>query len=276
MNLVARVLITGVFAAMSLRCPAESACSEATVRSRVEAMPGNLTLADLLVPSPCARLRGEAEQVSLGAAPSFGSVRALDGNRVGLLIEGLASWGDSDAKEPAEVRIPRRVLVKRAGATKSCAEIAQFLANAAPAQMTAEASRRWQKMKLNCAALPVIPEATPLELTRTVWNQPARRWEFELHCVRGEDCVPFLISVQEKKILRSGGLAAWWPQSNQLATDQPMNASVATSTLTATAGGSRKPLVRPGQTATLRWEQGGIRVVIPVTCLDGGSAGELV
>src|ERR1700688_2461011 len=129
MNLVARVLITGVFAAMSLRCPAESACSEATVRSRVEATPGNLTLADLLVPSPCARLRGAAEQVSLGAAPSLGRVRALVENRVGFLSEGLASWEDPDAKEPSEVRIRRRVVVKRAGATKSCSEIAQFLAN---------------------------------------------------------------------------------------------------------------------------------------------------
>ncbi len=34
--------------------------------------------------------------------------------------------------------------------------------------------------------------------------------------------------------------------------------------------------VRPGQTATLVWDGGGIRVAVPVTCLDRGSAGESV
>jgi flagella basal body P-ring formation protein FlgA len=39
-------------------------------------------------------------------------------------------------------------------------------------------------------------------------------------------------------------------------------------------GGER--LVKPGQTAMLTWEQAGIRVVLPVTCLDAGGLGQFV
>jgi len=35
-------------------------------------------------------------------------------------------------------------------------------------------------------------------------------------------------------------------------------------------------LVAPGETATLTWDQGGIRVVLPVTCLDAGAMGQFV
>jgi hypothetical protein len=203
----------------------------------------------------------------LGAAPSFGSVRVFDGDQVAFRIEGLAGWGEPDAKGAAEMQIPSRVLVKRAGATKSCAEIAEFLAGAAPRREWAS-GHRWQEM--NCAALPVIAETTPLELSKTVWNQPAWRWEFEVHCVRADDCVPFLIWVQETKISRTENVAPW-SEANR-----PSNTSVATHTPGARESGGLKPLVQPGQTATLRWEQRGIRVVIPVTCLDGGNAGGLV
>jgi flagella basal body P-ring formation protein FlgA len=39
---------------------------------------------------------------------------------------------------------------------------------------------------------------------------------------------------------------------------------------------SRGPAVQRGQTAMLTWEQGGIRVVLPVTCLEAGAAGQFV
>ena len=35
-------------------------------------------------------------------------------------------------------------------------------------------------------------------------------------------------------------------------------------------------LVKPGQTVSLSWEQGGIRVILPVTCLEAGGLGQLV
>jgi flagella basal body P-ring formation protein FlgA len=35
-------------------------------------------------------------------------------------------------------------------------------------------------------------------------------------------------------------------------------------------------LVKPGQIVTLTWDQRGIRIVLPVTCLDAGGMGQFV
>jgi len=43
-----------------------------------------------------------------------------------------------------------------------------------------------------------------------------------------------------------------------------------------TTGSGAERLVKPGQTATLTWEQAGLRIVLPVTCLDAGGLGEFV
>jgi len=41
-------------------------------------------------------------------------------------------------------------------------------------------------------------------------------------------------------------------------------------------GSGAERLVKPGQTATLTWEQAGLRIVLPVTCLDAGGLGQFV
>jgi flagella basal body P-ring formation protein FlgA len=43
-----------------------------------------------------------------------------------------------------------------------------------------------------------------------------------------------------------------------------------------TFGAAGEQLIKPGQTATLRWDEGGIRIVLPVTCLDAGALGQTV
>jgi flagella basal body P-ring formation protein FlgA len=44
----------------------------------------------------------------------------------------------------------------------------------------------------------------------------------------------------------------------------------------AAQGKGESLLVRPGQTATLIWDKGGIRVILPVTCLEAGARGQVV
>jgi hypothetical protein len=269
MKLVAMVVISGMLAAAALRCSAETACTEATVEPSVEVAPGKLSLADLLAPGACAPLRQQAEQVSLGAAPRSGSVRVLDGAEIRELLNNLAG-GSLGAKEiagaqispriqiPARVQIPVRIVVRRAGAAKSCAEIARFVASAAPALGLAS-DPNWQT-KMECAALPAIAEDTGLELAKSSWNAALRRWEFALHCTHPEDCVPFLVWAREQE---TGRLAK---ADHAAASLQHSGASA----------GSGLRLVKPGQTATLTWDEAGIRVVLPVTCLEAGGLGEFV
>jgi hypothetical protein len=255
------MLMSGALAAGTLRCEAQAACAQVTVEARVEAGPGALTLANLLGPGTCLRWRRAAERVNLGAAPRAGSERVFDGRQVRRLLEELEAGGVR-LQEAGSVQVPERIVVKRAGATKSCAEIARFVAGAARAEDMAGAPAQWQK-DLDCAAARGIPEGAALELTKTAWNAVRERWEFALRCVRPEDCVPFLVWADLEKAPQSGA-------ARRLASyARPKKAMEE-----AESAGTR--LVKPGQTATLTWDEAGIRIVLPVTCLDGGGLGQFV
>ncbi len=276
--------MSAVFAAASLPCRAELACTKVAVEASVEAGQGELTLADLLAQDTCLRLRQAAAGVSLGRAPRAGSVRVLDGRRVRLLLEGLAenlgnsltnSWANNpastlasrDGQEAVTMQIPQRIVVERTGAAKSCAEIAAIIASGAPAGEMASAPRGWRE-DLDCAAVRGIPQAAPLELTRTAWSASRSRWEFALRCVRAEDCIPFLVSVSKDKEVPDA------PGKNAGRGTFPPESSVRAG---AKVGVNRTELlVKAGQTAMLTWDQGGIRIVLPVTCLDAGGFGEFV
>jgi Chaperone for flagella basal body P-ring formation len=260
------MLMSGMVAAASLGCGAEAVCTEVAVEGKVEATPGALTLADMLGRGTCPRLREAAARVSLGVAPLPGSVRVFDGREVRRLLEKLEGGGLAGAAMSAgklsSVAVPDRIVVKRRGATKSCAEIARFVAEAAADQDLANAPSRWRE-DLDCAAARGIPEDTVLELTKTRWSASSERREFALRCARPQDCVPFLVSVHEPGA--SAGAAA-----------QGFDAFSGTSARLQTGTIGKDRLVEPGQTATLIWDQAGIRVVLPVTCLDAGALGQFV
>lgn len=141
-------------------------------------------------------------------------------------------------------------------AVKSCHEIAAHIASSAVFENPAM-HRKLES--LNCAAARKVPENATLELTRTHWNAALQRWEFGLRCVRREDCVPFLVWAHAEKA-RAGTARLPPGQANPASSATDMAAS----------------LVKSGQTALLTWDGGGIRVVLPVTCLDAGSLGQTV
>jgi len=272
MKRLAMMLMTGVFAAgslsLSLRCAAQPVCTEVAVEASVEAARGELTLADLLGRGVCPQIRQPASQVSLGTAPRAGSVRVLDGRRISRMLEEIAGEGLSPGKTVA-MKIPERIVVRRAGGTKSCAEIARFVASAASTQDMTKVPSRWQE-DLDCAGARGIPEDTPLELTKTTWNAALSRWEFALRCARPEDCVPFLVWAGEAKT-HAAGMATL-----HSAAAPSLNDSSESPLLSRTGGIGTERLVKPGQTATLIWDQAGIRIVLPVTCLDAGGLGQVV
>jgi hypothetical protein len=260
MNRLTIALIGVGFAAAALSCRADSACLIAVIPS-IRVGPGELTLADLLEPKACPHLRQLAAQMNLGAAPRAGSERVFEGREVGRLIDGLEEAGQSESddryqeryKTDDERRIPARIVVRRQGATKSCAEIAEIIALALAPSAGSGA--------LDCAAARGIPQASSLELLKTDWNLRLRRWEYRLRCARAEDCVPFLV-------WRDEGLSGDGKKSTAVAGLAPQKLQ---------AGGSvTVRLVKRGQSATLTWDQGGIRIVLPVTCLDEGELGQFV
>jgi hypothetical protein len=269
MKRLARVLIGGAFAAAFFSSEAEPVCRQVTVQAMVETAREKLTLQDLLAPDSCAQMRQAAAEVPLGLAPRGGIVRVLDGQEVRRQLEGLKD-GHLGLGKNVELKIPERILIRRAGAMKSCAEIARFVASAASAPDPSAGSNRWQE-KLDCAAAQGIPEDTQLALTRTTWNAGLQRWEFALRCAQPEECVPFLAWVSEERrppAMTADAHAsavrrpASWDKTSARGVLQPLK--------------SVPWLVKRGQTATLLWEQSGIRVTLPVTCLDAGGLGDVV
>lgn len=260
-------LIAGVFAVASVPATAEPACTAVAVAASVEAAREDLTLADLLN-GACPQLRQAAAQVSLGATPLAGSVRVFDGGQVRGLLEQFAGAG-LGGKQISAVEIPARIVVRRAGGTKSCEQIAKFVADAAPAS-TAGAPV-WKQQDLDCAAARAIPAAAPLELTQTAWNAVLRRWEFSLRCARAGDCVPFLVWSREPVV--GDGISK--SRAKRRFTLSAESSSAESSRSDSSPGGGESTIKR-GQTATLVWDQAGIRVVLPVTCLDAGAVGQVV
>jgi hypothetical protein len=265
MNWFRVALIAGVLAAASVAAAGEPACTAVTVPSTVEAGKEELSLAELLR-GGCRQLREAAAQVNLGAAPRAGSVRVLDGRRIrGVLeevLEELAGAGLS-RQQISGIEIPERIVVRRAGGTKSCEEIARFVGGAAPSKNAGAPA--WRQQDLDCAAARGIPEAAPLELTQTAWNAVLQRWEFSLRCARAGDCVPFLVWSDESKTADSG--------ARHRSALPPGSSSSHFLSSMGLGGGST---IKRGQTATLVWDQAGIRVVLPVTCLDAGGVGQVV
>jgi hypothetical protein len=142
-------------------------------------------------------------------------------------------------------------------AVKPCQEIAGLIASSGAGENPSAMSRLLKD--LNCAAARNIPEDARLEFTRTKWNAALQRWEFVLRCVTRSDCVPFLVWAHAES-----------PQV-EIVHLQPDRANAESSTANTAA-----TLVKSGQTALLTWDGGGIRVVLPVTCLDAGTLGQTV
>jgi flagellar basal body P-ring formation chaperone FlgA len=268
MKRLAMVMISGMLAAASLQCRAEQACEEVTVKASVEGGSGELTLADLLAPGTCAQLRNEAARVSLGTVPRPGSVRVLGGREIRRRLEDLTGGMGSGGKTGG-MTIPERIVVKRRGATKSCVEIARSVARAESADGMAKVPTQWRE-ELDCAAARRIPEEATLELTKSSWSAALERWEFALRCARPGDCVPFLVWVHDPRMPVDGMRRV---QSGAMHSNKASAES--SSRLQAGTIGTER-LVAPGQTATLTWDQAGIRMVLPVTCLDAGGLGQRV
>lgn len=257
-------LFTAAIGFTPLLSAAQSTCHRGAFQSHVEVREEKITLADLLTRDTCPPLLAAAERVSLGAAPHAGSVRVFTGDQIRRQVEALAVGA---LREPmAGIPIPERIAVRRGITIMSCAGIARFLADESSLRTVAGETTRSEN-RMDCAGARGVPADALLELTKSGWNPALQRWEFALRCTRPEQCIPFLV-------WRSGEAnASGRPDGMKSAT---ASASSAGASIGFARGGDIGRLVKPGQTVTLSWDGGGIRIVLPVTCLDGGGAGELV
>lgn len=113
---------------------------------------------------------------------------------------------------------------------------------------------------LDCAGVPPLKASTHFAFTKIFYDRVLHSWEFQVRCARTTDCVPFLVR---------------WPQP---ARDSAQSSSVALLKPPAEIHSQAGPhfLLRAGETVTLLWDQEGIRVVLPVICLEKGNVGDSI
>lgn len=277
-------IFSSVFA-LALSClPASAAappCTGIGIRATAEVGDSGVSLGDLLTPDSCPELRHAAARVWLGNSPQPGGTRVFEGSEIRRAIDQLTSAGPvgetvGDARLPErsmpERTVPERIVVRRAGARTSCAEIADFISRSLRARMPVNGSHPLTRAAdgpqnppraLDCGQTGRVPQGAPLELTRIFWDPALQGWAYSLRCVHAGDCVPFLVRQITAHKVSTAALPGTSFQGASFHKNNPQSANA--------------PLaVQVGQTATLFWEQDGIRAVLPVTCLDRGSVGSLV
>jgi len=251
----------------------QQACGPAAVRTTVEVAGAEFTLADLLTPSSCTALVEAASRVRLGRAPVGGSVRVLESDEVRALFQKLTrSGGNAIATAWDIASLPERITVRRSGARASCAEIGKEILGALPA---VSASMNFVPGQFDCGAAGRVPADSPLEPAKIKWNRTLSSWEISARCVRAQDCVPFLVRVRGDdslpeaagSTLASGALIASPDLARPTQRIRGLREALAL---------GMPPLVRAGETATLIWDQAGIRLIVPVVCLEAGGAGQKV
>jgi flagellar basal body P-ring formation chaperone FlgA len=115
--------------------------------------------------------------------------------------------------------------------------------------------------ELDCGAMPRLAPGISLDLAKIFYDRPLHSWEFLVRCAAPADCVPFLVR---------------WPRPAGAEQRQEGLAQLSSYASRDNPSPRQHVLLRPGETATLIWDQDGIRVVLPVICLDRGNIGDSI
>jgi hypothetical protein len=254
------LLIAACIASFSLVAgvsPGQASC-RVIVAASVQ-VSGEFSLADLLGSSGCPEMRRAAAELRLGSAPLAGSQRVLAGSEVRSTLQKLAA-NLRNAGESVSILVPERITVRRAGARASCADIARRISRASPAAV-------------ECGAADRVPQDATLEFSQPAWDPALSSWQLYARCVHPADCVPFVVRLSSHDFRVDPG------NPNGEARSTMARLAAASSLfpgLTVSGSDRGLPLVHPGQTVTLLWDQDGIRLVVPAVCLDRGAPGEKV
>ena len=187
----------------------------------------------------------------------------------------LAAPGISAAQQSVATR-PNDPVEKRFQAKLSaCANIASWINGVLPTRSAATADNtsaaafpreilrgNLRADDLDCGAVPLLVPGIAFELAKIFYDRTLHSWEFLVRCANSAECVPFLVR---------------WPQpANRDSARQEGLEPAHASNSYANVPETHPVLLRPGQTVMLVWDQDGIRVVLPVICLERGNVGDSI
>jgi hypothetical protein len=233
------------------------------VRANVSIDKAEVTLADLLAPDSCLQALLAARLIHLGGAPLEGSARVLDSVEVRGLFQKLQSLLSvnsltQDSPRLVFAHVPERVVIRRAHSQSLCHEIeVQILARPEIANL------RSPIVELDCEAAGHIRQSASVTLTHKTWDPALQSWDFVAHCTHSGECMPFLVRVRSSR----PGTSLY---------GATMTDSISPRSGTPTESSPENFLVRPGDRASVVWDQGGIRLIAPAICMDKGRRGDSV
>lgn len=109
-----------------------------------------------------------------------------------------------------------------------------------------------------------IPAATQslnkFRVVRDTWDPALKSRILFLRCDPPNQCLPFVVRAP-----------AFRPPQ-----EIPKQIKAGRASRPRAGFASRKPVLRAGQKTSLIWEEGGIRITVPVICLDAGGVGEQI
>jgi Chaperone for flagella basal body P-ring formation len=236
----------------------ESACARVVLPASIEVQDGEFSLAELLPPDACPALRRLAARMPLGHTPLPGSPRIFNGQEIRILLDKRLPLGAEVSQKNISFQIPERIKVSRAGARASCFDLAGSIAEASLSTRMGSLTGKNLVRDSNCGAAGRIRQDVPIAIAKTVWNPALTSLEITARCLDPKDCVPFLVSARASSLEADAlSLAKLRTKSHSYHSTEP-------------------PIVRPGQSMTLLWDQDGIQITLHVTCLDRGGLGETV
>ena len=213
-------------------------------------------LSDLLPGGVSGDLRLLAQQIELGRAPKFGSVRAYQGAWVAEVISGHPEISK-------QISIPDQIVVRRSGFPISRVAIhdavIHFLQERTGAADLPDIVLQWS------GSITARKENSALVVRSVVSDSAKHQLEFRVREVPDEACHDFLVYLQNppeslaQAIAKSGG--------NHPATKTP--------------GALKNPdagpiLIEPGRRVRLLMQGDGIQISLSVICLERGRAGQKI
>jgi hypothetical protein len=187
----------------------------------------------------------------------------------------LAAPGMSAAQQTLATR-PTEAVEKRVQAKlTACANVASWIIGALRTRSAADADNSsavtlpreilrgdLRADDLDCEAVPLLAPGIAFDLAKISYDRSLHSWEFLVRCANSAECVPFLVR---------------WPQpADRDSAPQEGLEPAHASNSHANLPGTHHVLLRPGETVMLVWDQDGIRVVLPVICLESGNVGDSI
>lgn len=214
-------------------------------------------LSDLLPRAASDELRRMSQEVELGRAPQFGSMRVYERAQLSELL-------DAHPEIARRLALPDQIVVRRSGYPLTLAAIhgaiASFLRAKGNVADLSDSSLQWSSGV-------TMAEANPaLEVRSGRWDPARRQIQFCLRCVKAQACPDFLVYVQG-----TPGLFDQWPQK------VGWSASAVTKSNAVAPEMAKLPiLIEAGRRVRLVMQGDGIHISLLVICLQNGRLGETI